>query len=79
MVAIEFNYIFCIESNSIIGNTVEPLLKDWPIGHKQYLKGGVPRSLVTGSIALKCGTFCQEYVVLQGSGLSRQVSLYSHG
>ncbi len=39
-------------------------------------------SLVAGSIALKCGTFCQKYVVFQdrwslmAAGLSRQVSLY---
>ncbi len=37
-------------------------------------------SLVTGSVALKCVTFCKEYVVLKvvshSSGLSRQVSLY---
>ena len=40
-------------------------------------------SLVTGSITLKCGTFCQEYlafkdtqVVFHGSGLSREVLLY---
>ncbi len=40
-------------------------------------------SLVTGSVALKCGIFCQKFVILQdrctvyhGSGSSRQVSLY---
>ncbi len=46
-------------------NTVEPALKDHPIGHKNMVSQD-RWSLVTGSVALKCGTFCQEYVVLQG-------------
>ncbi len=34
-------------------------------------------SLVTSSIILKCRTFCQKYLVLRGSGLSRRTSLYN--
>ncbi len=44
--------------------TVEPALKDRPIGHKNMVSQD-RWSLVTGSVALKCGTFCQEYVVCQ--------------
>ena len=45
-------------------NTVKSVLKDCPIAHKKY---GFSRQVVFGesSIAPKCGTFCQEYVVLQ--------------
>ncbi len=45
-------------------NTVEPVLKDRPTGHKNMISQD-RWSLVTGSVTLKCGTFCQEYVVLQ--------------
>ncbi len=45
---------------------VELVLKDCPIAHKKY---GFSRQVTVvfgeSSIALKCGTFCQEYVVLQ--------------
>ncbi len=61
---------------------LEPVLKDHPIGHENVVSQD--RYLVTGSITLKYRTFCQEYLVFQdmwshGSGLSRQVSLYSYG
>ena len=45
-------------------STVEPVLKDHPIGPKNVVSQD-RWSLVTGSVALKSGTFCQEYVVLQ--------------
>ncbi len=48
----------------LLPNTVEPVLKDRSIGHKNMVSQD-RWSLVTGSVALKCGTFCQEYVVLQ--------------
>ncbi len=63
-------------------HTVEPALKDRPIGHKNIAY--IDRwSLVTGSVALKSGIFCQgcgpsRQVVSHESGLSRQVSLYHH-
>ncbi len=44
--------------------TVEPMLKDHPAGHKNMVSQD-RWSFVTGSVALKCGTFCQEYVGLQ--------------
>ncbi len=54
-------------SNSLAcneGNTVEPVLKDCPIGHKIMVSQD-RWSLVTGSVAFKCRTFCQDYAVLQ--------------
>ncbi len=59
--------------------TVESVLKDHPIGNKNVVsQHRLP--LVTGSVVLKCRSFCQEcglsrQVVSHGSGLSRQVSL----
>ena len=60
--------------------TVEPVLKDHPIGHK---KCALSRQVVSGdsSVILKCKSFCQICVVFQdrwshGSGLTRQVTLY---
>ncbi len=50
----------CLEKST----TVEPVLKDAPIGHKNVVSQD-RWSLVTGSVALKCGTLRQEYVVLQ--------------
>ena len=44
---------------------VEPALKDRPIGHKNMVSQD-RWLLVTGSVALKGGTFCQEYVVEGG-------------
>ncbi len=44
--------------------TVEPVLKDRPIGHK-YVVSQDRWSLVTGSVFLKCMTFCLEYLVFQ--------------
>ncbi len=38
-------------------------MKDHPIGHKKWSQDRW--SLVTGSITLKCGTFCQEYLLFQ--------------
>ncbi len=54
--------------------TGKPFLKDRPVGYK-YMVLQDRLSLVTGSITLKCVTFCQEYMVLQnrwsrGGGLS---------
>ncbi len=44
--------------------TVETVLKDHPIGHKNM--GSEDRwSLVTGSFTLKCRTFCQKLIVFQ--------------
>ncbi len=43
--------------------TVEPVLKDYPIGHTNVVFQD-KWSLVTGSVYIKCRTFCQEYLVL---------------
>ena len=40
------------------------MLKDRPTSHKNMVSQD-RLSLVTDSIVLKCGTFCQEYMVLQ--------------
>ncbi len=62
-------------------STVEAVLKDCPIGHKNMVSQD-RWSLVTGSYTLKCVTFypkntdpsiCSRQVVFYGSGLSRQV------
>ncbi len=45
-------------------NTVEPVLKDHPIGHKNVVCQD-RWSLVTGSAVLKCRSFCQKCVVCQ--------------
>ncbi len=45
-------------------NTVEPVLKDHPIGHKDVVFQD-RWSLVTGAIALKYRTFCQKNLVFQ--------------
>ena len=62
--------------------TVEPVLKDHPIGHRNVVCQD-RWSLVTGSVIMKCTgrSFCRKCMVCQdrwshGSGLSRQVSLY---
>ena len=61
-------------------NTVEPVLKDHPIGRKNVVCQD-KWSLVTGSVILKCRSFCQKMcgllrqVIPHASGLSRQVSL----
>ncbi len=44
--------------------TVEPVLKDHPIGRKNVVCQD-RWSLVTGSVILKCRFFCQKYVVCQ--------------
>ncbi len=63
---------------------VELVLKDHTIGHKSIVSQD-KWSLMTGSISLKCGTFCQEYLVRRlktgslmevVSQLTRQVSQY---
>ncbi len=46
----------------LFGCTVEPILKDHPIGHTNVVS---LHSLVTGSITLKCSIFLQEYLVFQ--------------
>ena len=58
---------------------VELLMKDHPISHKNVVLQD-RWSLVTGSVihVLKCRSFCQKWVVVQGrwshgSGLTRQV------
>ncbi len=45
-------------------STVEAVLNDRPIGHENMLSPG-RWSLVAGSVALKCGFFYQECLVLQ--------------
>ncbi len=60
--------------------TVEPVLKDQPIGHKNVVSQD-RWSFVTGSVVLKSRTFCLDFglsrqVVCYRSGLSRQVTLY---
>ena len=62
--------------------TVEPVFKDHTFSNENTVSQD-RLALVTVSFALKCGTFCQEYmhgpsrqVVSHGSGLSRQVSMY---
>ncbi len=45
-------------------STVELVLKDRPISHKKVVSQD-RWSLVTDSITLKFGTFCQEYLVFQ--------------
>ncbi len=67
----------------LVYNTVEPVLKDHPIGHQNMVSQN-RWSLVTGSFTLQCRTFCQKtggplrQVDFHGSGLSRQVSLDLH-
>ena len=54
-------------------NTVEPVLKDHPIGHKNVvcqdqslsLEVSGLKSLVTGSVIFKCRSFCWKCVVCQ--------------
>ncbi len=58
-------------------DTVKPSLKDHPIGHKNVVCQD-RWSLVTGSVILKCRSYCRKYVVCQdrwshGSGLSKQL------
>ncbi len=61
--------------------TVEPVLKDHPMGHTDVVSQD-RWFLATGSITLECGTFIpgvsclSRQVVSHGSGLSRQVLLY---
>ena len=71
---------------SVIPITVEPVLKDHPIGHKNVVWHG-RWSLVTArfSYNLKCTSFCQKSLYFQDrcivshtSDLSRLVSLYIH-
>ncbi len=45
-------------------STVESVLRDHPIGHKNVVCQD-KRSLVTGSVMLKCGSLCQKCVVCQ--------------
>ncbi len=45
-------------------NIVEPILKDHPIGHKNVVCQD-RWSLVTGSVMLKCRSFCQKCMVFQ--------------
>ena len=49
---------------TFLPNTVEPVLKDHPILHKNMVSQD-RWSLVTGSFTLKCRTFCQKLLVLQ--------------
>ncbi len=58
--------VFLLTFHIYILYTVEPFLKDCPIGHKNMVSQD-RWSLVTGSVALKYGTFCHEYVVFQDS------------
>ncbi len=56
-------------------NTVEPALKDQPIGHNNMVSQ-YRWSLVTGSVALKCGTFSAKSIrSFKTCGLSCQWSL----
>ncbi len=63
-------------------NTVEPVLKDRPIAHTNVVSQD-RWSCVTGSVRLRCGNFCQKYLVFQdrwshgGSGV-RTVFTYIH-
>ena len=50
--------------SAILCSTVESVLEDHPIGHKNMVSQN-RWSLVTGSFTLKCVTFCQKLVVLQ--------------
>ena len=43
-------------------HTVEPVLKDHPVGHKCMVSQD-RLSLVPGSIALNCSTYCKKYSV----------------
>ena len=45
-------------------DTVEPSLKDHPIGQKNVVSQD-KWSLATGSVILKCRTFCQECVAFE--------------
>ena len=53
----------CINTQTI-ADTVEPVLEDRPIGHKNVVSQD-RWSLVTGSVAMKYRTLCQEYMVFQ--------------
>ncbi len=55
---------FNIPVESLSRYTVESVLKDHPIGHKNVVCQD-RWSLVTGSVILKCGSFCQKCVVFQ--------------
>ncbi len=50
--------------DGVLSNTVEPVLKDHPIGHKNVVCQD-RWSLVTGSVILKCRSFYQKCVVCQ--------------
>ena len=54
--------LFLSTGNAHITATVEPVLKDHPSGHTKVASLDT-WSLVTGSVALKCRTFSQEYQV----------------
>ncbi len=66
---------------ALCGNTVEPRLKDHPIGHKIY---GFSRQVVFGDriICIKCTTFPKpgcplRQVISHGSGVSGHIPLYT--
>ena len=52
------------QSMYILWCTVEHVLRDHPSGHTNVVSQD-RRFLVTGSITLKCRTFCQKYLVSQ--------------
>ncbi len=64
----------CPERACILPDTVEPVLKDHPIGHKNVVCQD-RWSLVTGSVYRKCRSICWRCMVCQDSGLSWQWSL----
>ncbi len=63
MFCVKLSFVFSMKP-SVLPITVEPVLKDRLICHKNRVSQD-RWSLVTGSITLKCRTSWQEYVVLQ--------------
>ena len=60
--------------NIIKYNTVEPVLKDHPIGHKIVVCQD-RWSLVAGSVILKCSSFCKKVWPFKTGGLWWQWAL----
>ena len=65
-----FFIFFCLTES----NTVEPVLKDHPIGHKNLVCQD-RWSLATGSVILKCMSFCRKCMALSRNVVSWQWSL----
>ncbi len=56
--------VTCNLGNCDYSWTFQPIMKDHPVGHKNTISQD-RWSLVTGSVILKCGSFCQNCAVFQ--------------